>query len=144
MQEFQFEEPDSETRVLYLEVPNESVVLLQGAFELSEGLGIVRTIYEVHTNRTGRSLKGQNTSESGDAPVIAIITTASQTELCTEFVTRILGDKRAITADSQPNIGGSPLLAPSKQASWRAIAPQDPRVVGSVSRGLHGDNSNEL
>ena len=38
------ENPDDETRILYLEVPGSKVVLLQSFFELYEGLGLVRTI----------------------------------------------------------------------------------------------------
>lgn len=35
---------DSDTYAIYLEVPGSSIVLLQGCFELHEGIGIVRTL----------------------------------------------------------------------------------------------------
>ena len=35
---------DSETVAIYLEVPGSKIVLLQGYFELYEGVGIVRTV----------------------------------------------------------------------------------------------------
>lgn len=44
IQDIPVEKLDEQTYVIYLEVPPSQVVLLQGLFELYEGLGTVRTL----------------------------------------------------------------------------------------------------
>lgn len=44
-----FDKLDEHTYAIYLEVPGPAIVLLQGIFELYEGLGIVRTLSVQHS-----------------------------------------------------------------------------------------------
>jgi hypothetical protein len=121
-----FEEIDSESRVLYLEVPNEQVVLLQAHFELYEGLGVVRTVREKaapESNLSGGNSSGDQSPDHGNQgsdpsssaarTVLAVITTTTQSAVCLQALTAL-----------------------RHVVSWVALDPHEPRLAGVVLEGL--------
>jgi hypothetical protein len=77
---------DESTTVIYLEVPRRGVVLLQGYFELYEGLGMVRTLSASIPGREEKPRKETPLGEEGargDEPsLICILTSPSQAQDC--------------------------------------------------------------
>jgi hypothetical protein len=121
-----FECHDALTRVAYIELPEARLALVQAAFELAEGLGVVRTVAP-----TTQSPRERLTT-------IAVITTSSQVEACGEALLEILGPP-----DTWPTFGNPaqerPVSNQSMRGGWCILDPRLPMVRGAVQQGLLGE-----